>query len=114
MRAARIALFAALAAAGLALAQGTPPQDDRMREIPLELGVGEKRSLCPCPVSGLMCDDPSLVKLVEDPAGQSLVGVKAGTTVCSLQGPNRIKRMYRVTVTEPPPEKKPGQGSQER
>jgi hypothetical protein len=95
MRRTRLALLAALAAAGSALAQEPP------RETPLDLEVGERKSLCPCPVSQLICDDPSLVRLVEGSAGQSLEGVKAGTTLCSLQGPNRIKRTYRVTVTKP-------------
>ncbi len=95
MRVSRLALLAALGTAGLALAQGG------QGEIALILGVGEKSSLCPCPVSGLVCDDASLVKLVDDPAGQSLEGVKPGSTLCSLQGPNRIRRTYRVTVTDP-------------
>lgn len=99
MRIPRLALAAALGAAGLALAQAPPPADP-MGEVALELKVGETKSLCPCPVSGLMCDDPSLVKLTEDSSGQSLEGLKPGTTLCSLQGPNRVKRMYRVTVLE--------------
>lgn len=96
MRPTRLALLAALAAAGGALAQATPAGD-----TPLDLEVGERKSLCPCPVSQFMCDDPSLVRLVEGTAGQSLEGVKPGSTLCSLQGPNRIKRTYRVTVTRP-------------
>jgi len=93
----RVALSAALAAAGLALAQQAPPGGGG--EIALELKPGEAKSLCPCPVSRLLCDDPALVKLVEDAAGQSLEGVKPGTTVCSLDGPTG-RRVYRVTVVE--------------
>ncbi len=99
MRAARLALLAAIGTAGLAPAQGTPPQGDRVAEIPLEVKVGETKSLCPCPVSRFMCDDGSLVKLVEDPAGQSLEGLKPGATLCSLSGPTG-RRLYRVTVVE--------------
>ncbi len=95
MRASRLALAAALGTAGLSLAQDKP-----QGEIALVLGVGEKTSLCPCPVSGLVCDDASLVKLLDDPDGQSLEGVKPGSTLCSLLGPNRIRRTYRVTVTD--------------
>ncbi|HET6922628.1 MAG TPA: hypothetical protein VFI16_05720 [Anaeromyxobacteraceae bacterium] len=99
MRASRLALLVAIGAAGLALAQGTPPQGDRTSEIPLEVKVGETRSLCPCPVRRFMCDDGSLVKLVEDPAGQSLEGLKPGATLCSLDGPTG-RRLYRVKVVE--------------
>jgi hypothetical protein len=99
MRASRLAILAALAA-GLALAQQTPQGE------PLQVKVGERKSLCPCPVSGFMCDDPSLVNLVQDAGGQSLEGVKPGSTVCSLYGPNRIKRVYAVTVVAAPPAKR--------
>ncbi len=99
MRAARLALLAAIGAATLALAQETPPRGDLASEIPLEVTVGETTSLCPCPVSRLVCDDASLVKLVENPSGQSLEGVKPGATVCSLYGPTG-RRLYRVTVVE--------------
>lgn len=102
MRSIRLALLAALAAAGGALAQ------EAARGTPLDLEVGERKSLCPCPVSQLICDDPSLVRLVESQAGQSLEGVKPGTTLCSLQGPNRVRRTYRVTVTRPEPTDKGG------
>lgn len=98
MRPAPLALLAALAAA-LAFAAEAPAPG----EIPLQLRVGEATSLCPCPVSRFICDDASLVKLVDEPAGQSLVGLKPGTTLCSLSGPDRARRFYRVTVVEPAP-----------
>ncbi len=100
MRAPRLALAAALGAAGLALAQPPPPEP--MQELTLQLKVGERASLCPCPVSGLICDDPSLVRIVEAPEAVYLEGVKAGSTLCGLIGPNRIRRTYRVTVVELP------------
>lgn len=96
MRASLLSLLAALGTAGLAIAQGTPSQG----EIPLNLRVGEKASLCPCPVSGIVCDDASLVKIVDEPTGQSLQGVKPGSTLCGLQGPNGVRRVYRVTVAD--------------
>ena len=106
MRAPRLALAAALAGAGLAAAQQPPPKDEPMRELALELTVGQRKSVCPCPVRGLVCDDPSLVKIVEGPADVSLEGVKPGSTLCSLTGPNFVRRTYRVTVVEAPaPEK---------
>lgn len=102
------AVALALGVAGLALAQQPPPPGDAMAELSMDLTVGERKSLCPCPVSGLVCDDPSIVRLVEGPGGTSLEGVKPGTTVCSLYGPNRIRRTYRVTVRRPDEEKDPG------
>ena len=101
MRAPRLALAAALGAAGLALAQ-QPPAPEPMRELALQVRVGERVSVCPCPVSGLICDDASLVRIVETPEAVYLEGVKAGSTLCGLLGPNRIRRTYRVTVVEPP------------
>ncbi len=95
MRASLLSLLAAVGTAGLAVAQETPARG----EIPLVVKVGEKASLCPCPVSGIICDDPSLVKIVAEPAGQSLEGVKPGATLCGLMGPNGVRRVYRVTVT---------------
>lgn len=96
MRVRRLGLLAALGVAGLAAAQAAPPSG----EIPLELRVGEKTSLCPCPVSGIVCDDATLVKVLDEPDGQSLQGVKAGTTLCGLRGPNGVRRVYRVTVAD--------------
>lgn len=90
-----------LGTAGLAVAQETPSQG----EIPLNVRVGEKASLCPCPVSGIVCDDASLVKIVDEPTGQALQGVKPGTTLCGLLGPNGVRRLYRVTVTAAPNKK---------
>lgn len=103
MRTARLAPLAALLSVGLALAQGTPPQGGGAGETALQLKVGERASLCPCPVSRFACDDPALVKLVEDAGGQSMEGAKPGTTLCSLYGPNYSRRLYRVTVLEPDP-----------
>ncbi|HEU4384309.1 MAG TPA: hypothetical protein VFR85_12530 [Anaeromyxobacteraceae bacterium] len=103
MRASRFTLAAALAAAGLAVAQQPPPKDEPMRELALNLAVGQRMSVCPCPVRGLVCDDPSLVKIVEEPAEVYLEGLKPGTTLCSLTGPNAVRRTYRVTVVGPAP-----------
>ena len=86
--------------------QQPAPGGDSAGEIALSLKVGERASLCPCPVSGLRCDDASLVKMVEDAAGQGLEGVKPGTTLCSLYGPNRFRRTYRVTVRAPQEDEK--------
>lgn len=115
------ALAAALGAAGPALGQQPPLREDAMGELAMDLTVGERKSLCPCPVSGLVCDDTSVVKLVDAGAGPSLEGLKPGTTTCSLYGPNRIKRIYRVTVRkaedkkDPAPAKpQPGPGGQGR
>lgn len=97
---ATLALIAALAA-GTAAAQQPPPEPTG--ELALELKVGERKSVCPCPVSGLVCDDPSLVKVVEGTSDVFLEGVKPGSTLCSLTGPNFVRRTYRVKVVEPLP-----------
>ena len=91
-RIAPLAVILAFAAPAAAQAPAGPG------EVPLEVKVGERASLCPCPVRALICDDPSLVKLVEDASGQFLEGLKEGSTVCSVTTPTAARRIFRVTV----------------
>ncbi len=87
---------------GLALALLAPaPRAEDKGEVPLTLEVGKTASLCPCPVRGAMCDDPSLVEIVDEGGKTALRGKQPGTTVCSVFTPTSMRRVYRVKV-EPP------------
>ncbi len=100
---------------GLALALLAPAAlaEDR-GEIPLTLEVGKTASLCPCPVRNAMCDDPSLVEIVDEGGKTSLRGKRPGTTVCSVFTPVSTRRVYRVKVEPPGGGDKPDGGSGER
>jgi hypothetical protein len=99
--------FLSLLAAPAALGQ----QAAKPAEIPLVLELGASGSICPCPVSGLVCDDPSLVEVVQSETDVSLRGVKVGTTLCSVRDAVGIRRFYRVTVRErKEAQDAPGQG----
>jgi hypothetical protein len=86
------ALALLFAAASLAEDAGPPA------ETVLELQPGESASLCPCPVYGLICDDPSLVELEATRDGAALRAVKPGTTLCSVRNALGVRRTYRVVV----------------
>jgi len=85
---------------GLALAPLASAAQDK-GEIPLTVEVGKTANLCPCPVRGVMCDDPSLVEIVDEGGKTALRGKRPGTTVCSVFTPTSARRVYRVKV-EPP------------
>ncbi len=83
-------------------------------EIPLTLEVGKAASLCPCPVRNAMCDDPSLVEIVDEGGKTSLRGKRPGTTVCSVFTAVSTRRVYRVQVEPPGGGARPDGGSGER
>jgi hypothetical protein len=87
---------------GLVLASLAPAvRGQDTGEIPLSIEVGKTASLCPCPVRGAMCDDPSLVEIVDEGGKTALRGKRPGSTVCSVFTPTSLRRVYRVKV-EPP------------
>jgi len=81
-------------------------------EIPLTLEVGKTANLCPCPVRGAMCDDPSLVEIVDEGGKTALRGKRPGTTVCSVFTPTSLRRVYRVKVEPPGGSPQPDGGAQ--
>jgi hypothetical protein len=76
---------------------------------PLRLEVGGTLNFCAtgdvvCPVYAPICDDPAIA-MVRDSGGQGLelVGLKPGTTQCSVSSSSKVRVVYRVTVLEPTP-----------
>ncbi len=94
------------------LAPAAPAQDKG--EIPLTLEVGKSASLCPCPVRNAMCDDLSIVEIIDEGGKASLRGKRAGTTVCSVFTAASTRRVYRVKVEPPGGGDRPDGGSRER
>ncbi len=105
------AIAAATMAVGLLLVAGGAGAADDPGVIPLTVNVGESVPVGPGPVRNLICDDPGLVQPVDAADGPSLLGVRAGTTLCSVTDALSVRRTYRVVVVEAgrsPPQ--PGQG----
>jgi hypothetical protein len=97
-----IALVALLftAVAGRSTAQNPPSAD---KGYPITVGVGQGVSLCKtgtiiCPARSPICDDISVatVRMGED--GLEIVGVKPGTTLCSVVSMTGLRTLYAVTV----------------
>lgn len=87
------ATFAALAAAA------TLADDGGLKfEIALNLEVGEAASICPCPVSYVICDDPSVAAPVDMKDAVGLKGLAPGATLCSARDSLGVRRFYRVKV----------------
>ena len=93
---------ASLAVAGAAAAAA---QDGGLRfEVTLDLEVGEAASICPCPVYGVICDDPAVAAPVELGKEVGLKGLAPGATLCSGRDAMGVRRFYRVSVRSPPPD----------
>jgi hypothetical protein len=56
-----------------------------------------------CPVYAPICDDAAIA-MVRDSGGNGLelVGLKPGSTVCSVSSSTKLRKIYRVTVVAPP------------
>lgn len=71
---------------------------------PVKLTTGETFDLCTsgtimCPALAPICDDLQVATVKDGPSGLELVGVGPGTTLCSAQSANKLRAVYRVTVT---------------
>jgi hypothetical protein len=88
---------AALTAAFLLLPRGASASDDP-GVIPLRIVQGQSVSVGPGPVRTLICDDPTLVQPTVADGVPSFLGVKIGTTLCSLTDVLSVRRIYRVVV----------------
>jgi hypothetical protein len=95
----RCAFLVAVSVSLLAWAAGTP----------VRLEIGGTLNFCAtgdvvCPVYAPNCDDPAIA-VVRDSGGQGfeLVGLKPGTTECSVSSSTKVRKVYRVTVLAPAP-----------
>jgi nucleotide-binding universal stress UspA family protein len=70
--------------------------------LSIQVTVGESTPVGPGPVRNLVCDDGSLVQLVDTSNGPVMKGLRAGTTLCSLTDVYSARRVYRVVVAPPP------------
>jgi hypothetical protein len=98
----RLLVAASLAAVAAAAAVA---QDGGLRfEVALDLEVGEAASICPCPVFGVVCDDPAVAAAVSMKDAVGLKGLAPGATLCSARDSMGVRRFYRVTVRSAPPD----------
>ncbi len=95
-----------VAAASLAaVAAAAVAQDGGLQfEVVLDLEVGEAASICPCPVFGVVCDDPAVVAAVSMKDAVGLKGLAPGATLCSARDSMGVRRFYRVTVRRASPD----------
>jgi hypothetical protein len=98
-----VVLFLALTAlAGLAhTADAPPPQYPG--PYPVELTVGEIFRVCNtgeiiCPVIYRICDDLTVVDVVDTPDGLGFRGIGPGTTLCAASGSEGLRRVFRINV----------------
>jgi hypothetical protein len=80
---------------------------------PLTLRVGDSIAIGPAPVRQVICDDGSVVEVIETAQGPALRGRGPGSTVCSFVDALSFRQVYRVTVVEPPGGGTPDDGSKD-
>ncbi len=81
-------------------AQDTPAVD---KPYLITVGVGQAVSICNtgtivCPARSPICDDTSVATVREGDNGLEIVGVKPGTTLCSVTSATAFRTIYAVTV----------------
>lgn len=92
-------LLATATVATVAIAAALADEDGGLRyEVALDLQVGQAASICPCPVSNVICDDPSVAVAVDMKDAVGLKGLAPGATLCSARDSMGVRRSYRVTV----------------
>ena len=101
-----ILLFLALLTLPLAMTPGRiaaqdPPAVDK--PYPITVGVGEGVAICKtgtivCPARFPICDDISIATVRDGKDGLEIVGVKPGTTLCSVMSAVGVRFLYAVTV----------------
>jgi hypothetical protein len=70
---------------------------------PVTVGVGQSVSICKtgtiiCPARVPICDDISVATVRDGKDGLEIVGVKPGTTLCSVMSAVAVRFIYAVTV----------------
>lgn len=94
-----VALLIAMTATPAA-AQDSPAVD---KPYPINVGVGQGISICTtgtiiCPARFPICDDTSIATVRDGHNGLEIVGVKPGTTLCSVMSAVGVRFIYAVTV----------------
>ncbi|MGH7802127.1 MAG: hypothetical protein ACREOW_16125 [Thermodesulfobacteriota bacterium] len=69
----------------------------------ITVGVGQAVSICTtgtiiCPARSPICDDTSVATVRGGESGLEIVGVKPGTTLCSVVSATAFRTIYAVTV----------------
>ncbi|HVP66753.1 MAG TPA: hypothetical protein VMT17_05765 [Anaeromyxobacteraceae bacterium] len=81
-------------------------------EVAVTIGVGDTLPIGPPPVRQVICDDGSVVALVDTLDGPALKGAAPGQTLCSFLDVQSVRRVYRVTVVGKPGAAPPPPGRQ--
>jgi hypothetical protein len=92
----------ALAATAVAATAGAQQGEGPPAPIVMVIEVGQSASICPCPVSNVICDDASLVEIVSSETDVRLKGVRPGKTLCSARNILGIRQFFDVTVVPKP------------
>lgn len=82
------------------IAQNTPAVN---KPYPITVGVGQAVSICLtgtiiCPARSPICDDTSVATVQDGTNGLEIVGVKPGSTLCSVMSAAAVRFIYAVTV----------------
>jgi len=90
-----------LAITAMPIAAQDPPAVDS--PYPITLRVGQAVSICKtgtiaCPARFPICDDISIATVRDGKDGLVIVGVKPGTTLCSVVSAAAVRFLYAVTV----------------
>jgi hypothetical protein len=91
-----------LSLACLAPGAGMAAGDPAAEAYPVALKVGETFMVCAsgeviCPVSGTICDDGKVIRVVDTPEGAGFKGIAPGETLCSVASGGG-RRLFRLTV----------------
>ena len=94
-----VALLITMTATPVA-AQNPPPAS---KPHPVNISVGQAVSICTtgtivCPARSPICDDTSVATVRGGENGLEIVGVKPGTTLCSVVSATAFRTIYAVTV----------------
>jgi hypothetical protein len=95
-----LVLFLIVMTATHTAAQNSPAAD---KPYPITVGVGQGVSVCTtgtiiCPARSPICDDTSIATVRDGNNGLEIVGVKPGTTLCSVMSAVGVRFIYAVTV----------------
>jgi hypothetical protein len=94
--------LATLALAATAVATTAGAQQGPPAPIVMVIEVGQSASICPCPVSNVICDDSSLIEIVSSETDVRLKGVRPGKTLCSARNVLGVRQFFDVTVVPKP------------
>lgn len=69
----------------------------------IKMGVGDTFAICKsgyvvCPVRNPICDDASLVKLIDTADGLGFKGLAKGETICSVRSATALRFIFRLVI----------------